>query len=39
VTDVRLREGPWHEGRRHRKEQTCVEEVDLDINIHVRRRR
>jgi hypothetical protein len=39
VTDVRLREGPRHEGKRHRKEQTCVEDVDLDINVHVRRLR
>jgi hypothetical protein len=39
VQGARLREGPWREGARHRTTQTCVEEVDLDINIHVRRRR
>ena len=39
VEDAELRDGPWHEGGLHRKEQTCVEEIDLDINIHVRRLR
>ncbi len=35
----RSRAGPWYEGQSHRSEQTCVTNVDLDINIHVRRRR
>lgn len=39
VEDAEMRDGPWHEGFRHRKEQTCVEEIDLDINIHVRKAR
>ncbi len=39
VEDALLRDGPWHEGGSHRKEQSCVEEIDLDINIHVRKRR
>ncbi|ERF85347.1 hypothetical protein JQ559_09850 [Bradyrhizobium viridifuturi] len=39
VSDVRLRKGPWHEGGSHRAEQTCVSAIDLDINIHVRKRR
>jgi hypothetical protein len=39
VRDPQLRDGPWHEGSRHDTAQTCVEDVDLDINIHVRRRR
>jgi hypothetical protein len=34
-----LRKGPWHEGGSHRTEQTCVTKIDLDINIHVRKRR
>jgi hypothetical protein len=34
-----MRDGSWHEGGSHRSEQTCVSEIDLDINIHVRRRR
>ena len=39
VRDVRLRRGPWHEGGSHRTTQTCVSDIDLDINVHVRRRR
>lgn len=29
---VELREGPWHTGTSHRREQTCVEFVELDVN-------
>ena len=39
VSDVSLRQGRWHEGGSHRTEQTCVSDIDLDINIHVRKRR
>ena len=39
VRDARAREGRWHEGGSHRTEQTCVSEIDLDINVHVRKRR
>jgi hypothetical protein len=39
VTNASLREGRWHEGGSHRSEQTCVSDIDLDINIHVRKRR
>ena len=39
VRDASLRKGRWHEGSSHRTEQTCVSKVDLDINIHVRKRR
>lgn len=39
VTDIRLRDGPWHEGRGHQTTQSCVTDVDLDVNIHVRNRR
>lgn len=39
VEKAALREGPWQEGSLHRKPQTCVEDVDLDINIHVRKLR
>ncbi|MDE2379994.1 hypothetical protein [Bradyrhizobium sp.] len=35
VRNARLRPGRWHEGGSHRTAQTCVSEVDLDINIHV----
>jgi hypothetical protein len=39
VRDARVREGRWHEGGSHQTTQTCVRDVDLDINIHVRKRR
>jgi hypothetical protein len=39
MRDVEAREGPWHAGRSHRTQQRCVANVDLDINIHVRRLR
>jgi hypothetical protein len=39
VRDARLRKGGWHEGFSHQTEQRCVSNIDLDINIHVRKRR
>jgi hypothetical protein len=39
VRDPRARDGHWHEGGSHRAAQTCVSRIDLDINIHVRKRR
>src|SRR5271169_1796042 len=39
VRDVRTRVGPWHEGGSHRTRQTCVRNIDLDINVHVRKLR
>jgi hypothetical protein len=39
VEHAKMRDGRWHEGGRHSRPQACVEEVDLDINIHVRKRR
>ena len=39
VSDARTRSGPWHEGGSHRTTQTCVAIIDLDINVHVRKRR
>lgn len=38
VTRARLRDGPWQEGETHGREQTCVADVDLDINIPMRDR-
>ena len=32
VTAVKLRDGPWHTGSGHSREQPCVEVVDLDVN-------
>jgi hypothetical protein len=39
VRDARMCDGPWHEGGSHRATQTCVSDIDLDINVHVRKRR
>lgn len=36
VSDVNVRNGRWHTGSYHRAEQTCVQQIDLDINVHVR---
>jgi hypothetical protein len=32
VSDVQLRDGPWHAGDSHTQRQRCVEEVDIDVN-------
>jgi hypothetical protein len=39
VRNARARDGRWHEGSSHRAAQTCVNDIDLDINIHVRKLR
>jgi hypothetical protein len=39
VRNARARNGRWHEGGSHRTAQTRVSEIDLDINIHVRKLR
>jgi len=39
VKNARARDGRWHEGGCHRTAQTCVSNIDLDINIHVRKLR
>jgi hypothetical protein len=39
VGETRIRSGPWFAGTRHRSVQRCVEDIDLDINVHVRRLR
>jgi hypothetical protein len=39
VTDAHTRTGRWHEGGSHRTTQSCVADIDIDINVHVRRRR
>ena len=38
VSNARPREGRWHEGGSHQTTQTCVSDIDLDINVHVRKR-
>jgi len=37
VRDARARTGRWHEGGSHNSKQRCVSDVDLDINVHVRK--
>jgi hypothetical protein len=39
VRHARARDGRWHEGGSHKSEQSCVANIDLDINIHVRKNR
>jgi hypothetical protein len=39
VRDAQARDGRWHAGGSHKTEQRCVSEIDLDINIHVRKLR
>ena len=39
VSNAHSRAGRWHEGRSHRSTQTCVSDIDLDINVHVRKLR
>lgn len=39
IEGAALHDGLWREGPGHAAEQRCVEEVELDINIHVRRLR
>ena len=39
IRSARTREGRCHEGGSHRTTQTCVSTIDLDINVHVRKRR
>jgi len=36
MSDIKARDGRWHTGTDHRTAQTCVHEIDLDINVHVR---
>jgi hypothetical protein len=39
VKNARARNGRWHEGGSHKTTQKCVTDIDLDINIHVRKLR
>lgn len=32
VRDARLRDGPWHTGDSHRKPQTCVKDVAMEVD-------
>ena len=39
VRDARARAGRWYEGGSHKTTQKCVVQIDLDINIDVRKLR
>ena len=39
VRNARARKGPWHAGGSHKAEQKCVVNIDLDINVDVRKLR
>ena len=39
VGDAHARDGRWYAGGSHKTSQKCVTEIDLDINIHVRKLR
>jgi hypothetical protein len=39
IHDAMARDGRWYEGSSHKATQSCVTEIDLDINIHVRKLR
>jgi hypothetical protein len=32
LSNVSLRDGPWHAGDSHQRRQTCLDDVDLDVN-------
>ena len=37
VSNARTRDGRWHAGGSHKTTQKCVTDIDLDINVHVRK--
>ena len=39
VQDARARDGRWHAGGSHKTTQKCVVNIDLDINVDVRKLR
>jgi hypothetical protein len=39
VRGARTRQGRWYAGGSHKTEQKCVTDIDLDINVHVRKLR
>ena len=39
VKEAQMRDGRWYAGRSHTTTQSCVSEIDLDINVHVRKPR
>ena len=39
VRNAIARVGPWYGGGSHKATQSCVTEIDLDVNVHVRKLR
>jgi hypothetical protein len=39
IRDAVARDGSWYEGGSHKMTQKCVTEIDIDINVHVRKSR
>jgi hypothetical protein len=39
VRHARARKGHWYAGSSHKTTQQCVTHIDLDINVHIRKRR
>jgi hypothetical protein len=39
IRDAHARDGRWHAGGSHKTTQSCVTDIDLDINVHVRKLR
>ena len=39
VLKAHARDGRWHAGGSHKTTQSCVTDIDLDINVHVRKLR
>ena len=33
IADIQVREGSWRGGSRHRQAQTCIQFVDVDVNV------
>lgn len=33
ISDVVVRDGPWHTGDNHSRPQTCVNTIDIEVNI------
>ena len=37
IRNAEARDGAWHTGPSHQSFQSCVDVIDLDVNIHVRK--
>jgi hypothetical protein len=33
LTDIQLRSGEWHTAKNHSEAQTCIDQIDLEVNI------